>query len=541
MRIHKVLIIDDKPLIRSSLVQTIDWNKLNCTVSGQCDNGVHAIELIESFTPDIVITDIKMPGMDGLSLTSYLKEHFPNTKVIIITGYQEFDYAKKALQLGVLDIILKPIQNSLLEQLIAKAVQQINEEQSKLAFHQQLLLDNDNYKNQIDLSLTTLQNQFILGLLKNRTIESDLDEEQIKHMKLDHIKFCVIISRVRSSDLQQIINISNRQCELLLTYEKSFQLQIFDMTLNQDSIYLMVYKRSISSQQNKKNINEIFSTINHLLDQEYHEICCLAVSQMSDHISNVYSCYEQAQKVLDSCYFTSTDPILFSNNYNLMSSKDNSYIIKDLDHFYQILEHLPIEDIEDEMIHIVAKIAASSKGSDFTIKCLLGEICITIIRHYSDKLYNQTQYENSINEVMTDIDKLMDIKQAQTYLIQFVNRIKSAIQEKQATSNPIISQALTYIHDNYNKDISLTMLSAHLHLNPSYLSRLLKKETGKNFVDLLAEIRISIAKQYLSQPGSKILDVCQSVGYHDYAYFYQVFKRLEHISPSDYKKRGKKI
>jgi YesN/AraC family two-component response regulator len=106
--------------------------------------------------------------------------------------------------------------------------------------------------------------------------------------------------------------------------------------------------------------------------------------------------------------------------------------------------------------------------------------------------------------------------------------------------SPLVREALSYIKDNYRKDLSLTTLAKKLRVNPSYLSRLLKQETGRNFVDILSGIRIGAAKQLLDRPDSRVVEVCEAVGYADYTYFYQVFKRLEKMSPSEYKKKVKK-
>lgn len=124
----KVVVIDDKPLIRRSLIETIQWEALGCEIAGEAENGLEAKEVIRKVKPHLIISDIKMPGLDGLSLTEFVKDFLPDTKVIIITGYQEFEYAKKAIQLGVCDLVLKPIDNRAMEVIIQKAIDSIREQ-----------------------------------------------------------------------------------------------------------------------------------------------------------------------------------------------------------------------------------------------------------------------------------------------------------------------------------------------------------------------------------------------------------------------------
>lgn len=125
---YQVLIVDDKPLIRRSLKETIDWKKLNCVVGRRGSKWKRSSGISEEISPELVISDNKMPGMDGLELTEFIKKESPDTQVIIITGYQEFEYARKALSLGVIDLVLKPLRNEDMENKIAKAIQVFQEQ-----------------------------------------------------------------------------------------------------------------------------------------------------------------------------------------------------------------------------------------------------------------------------------------------------------------------------------------------------------------------------------------------------------------------------
>lgn len=135
---YKVIVVDDKPIIRKSIVKSVNWDIYNCICIGEAGDGVEAIEIIEKELPDLVITDIKMPEVDGLDLSKYLKNNHPKTKVIMITGYDEFEYAQSALRIGVLDLILKPIDQQVLYGSIKKAVDLIKREEAEEKIRQQI-------------------------------------------------------------------------------------------------------------------------------------------------------------------------------------------------------------------------------------------------------------------------------------------------------------------------------------------------------------------------------------------------------------------
>lgn len=538
--ICKVIIIDDKPLIREALIQTIRWEKLGCRVAAEASNGLEAKEMILRERPEIIISDIRMPGMNGLELTEFVKERLPEAKVIIITGYQEFEYAKKALQLGVFDFLLKPLENKTVEEVLAKAVTQIHKSRKEMEFQSRIILENDKYKIEADRSRRIVQSRMLYEALTHRRewIEA---EEEIRKIHLDKRRYAAVVARVRTSDAEMAAEISRRITLSMREYDKRYGTDTYDMFVNQDAVFLIFSGMEVSSRLYNVRLKSHLYAVNEKLKAEYKVGCCFAVSQVSVRIGQIAESYEQALAVLNSCYFTSQEEVLFSNNYNLVQEREEGYIIQDLDKFYQNIENMPAGDLEKEIKDIIDKIAGSAKGNEFQIKCLLSEIGITIMRHYYKILYTGNEYENSINRMIQEIDGLVDVKAAGDFLYRYIESIRIKLKENTKNKNPLADSAIAYLMEHYAQDISLTSLADYLSANPSYLSRLLKQETGKNFTDILTNIRISKAKQLLNEPGSRITEVCEKVGYSDYAYFYQVFKRVENISPSEYKRRGKKI
>lgn len=536
----KVVVIDDKPLIRRSLIETIRWDALGCEIGGEAENGLEAKEVIRKVQPHLIISDIKMPGLDGLSLTEYVKQYLPDTKVIIITGYQEFEYAKKAIQLGVYDLVLKPIDNGVMEDIIQKAIDSIREQLKKEHYQKQLLEENDRYKIKIDRSLRALQSQFLLEIIKGRRVSDRIEGEEIVNLHLADMNFSVILARIRSSDQQVVRGVVNGAVKLMEHFKEACDLGFVDLMINQDLVFVAFHRPGKSAREHRVQMKRCLYAMNDRLLKEQGSLCCFAVSRITNDVAKIEECFKDMVEILNQNYFTAEENILFQSSCTLSVSPDTGYLLKELNQFYTDLEQMEDGERDQKILDMVGKIVQETKGDEFRIKCMLSEICITLLRHYSEK-FHKGDLKRNTNKVMEEINGLVDIRDAREYLVDFIREIRKNLQAENRLTHPLAQGTMDYIRQNYKQNITLTQVADTLCVNSSYLSRLLKKETGENFVDLLAGFRIDIAKRLLDEPGSKVLDVCERVGYSDYAYFYQVFKRVEKISPSEYKKRGKRI
>ncbi len=518
-----MVIVDDNPLICKALEKTIDWKKRNCQVVGTAENGEKALELISQYLPEIIISDIKMPGLDGLELITLVKEKTPGVQVIMITGYQEFEYAKRAISLGVLELILKPIDNEKLEECIDKAVRKIEE--------------NDHYRSREKVSLNALRCQLVGDLISQRRGKEGISLQDLTNLGMDDRIYSVVIGRVRSADMEEVFRINSFISEQMAELENPEC--IIELANRQDIVFVIYMDKEQSSRNTRIHLKNLLLLVQERLHGQMgrqHRVC-FCVSRVSRDIREVKDVYDQAFAELSGSFFLAKEDLLFSSGSPESVRAGVYSMVKDLDYFYQMLEAMPQAELDREIDAIVLQLTESTAGDSFKIKCLLSEICLTLFRHYDTYA---AKMDRDVGMILDDINQLMDVTQAKEYLKGLVAQIQGELKESQKMKNPLAVQALNYLRENYKKNLTLSILADELSVNPSYLSRLLKKETGSNFVDILAGIRISKAKQLLLEKGSRVTEVGNAVGYGDYIYFYQVFRRLEGISPSEYKKRGKK-
>lgn len=519
---YKVVVIDDKPLIRRALVETIPWEKYDCQVAGEADNGLAAKALIEKTGPELIISDIKMPGMDGLELTEYVKEILPKTKVIIITGYQEFDYAKRALTLGVCDLVLKPIQNATMEKTIAKVLALIKQEQRT--------------EEELSRSEKSRQVYFLTELIKGRIAAEDISEELLAGKGLCNGNIMVVIARMRCGDEKKRQEEKDRIVSGMAVFEKNSDYKIMELLTGEDMTFVIFERTEKSARERRIIWKRYLEEMNEKIKGEFGDRCCFAVSRTINDVRNLAQCYRAISDMLERNYFTASANVLFMDSYTLTPDVDEQFILQKLDRFCERFKTMGADELEKELEELVDCVVKETEGDEFRIKCFLCEICITLLRQCNSR---EAEKEDA-GRIMEEINALTDVRLSCRYLFQFACRIREYERTEPSKENPLVSGALAYINEHYKENISLTQMAESLSANASYLSRLLKQETGKNFVDILSEYRVEKAKRLLSIPGSKAAEVCVQVGYKDYTYFYQVFKRLENISPSEYKKLVKK-
>lgn len=514
---YKVIVVDDKPMIRKALVCTIPWEKLQCQVVGEAENGVDAKCLIDQTEPDLLISDIKMPGMDGLALTEYVKKKGMDTQVIIITGYQEFEYAQKALSLGVSDLILKPLRNDIMEEKIRKALSNLNKERM--------------LNHAVDHSRKARQEQFLSEIFKGRMNSEAFTGEKLRELDFYKKNYFLILARVRTGDEEVE---KETRCAIMAWMEKkktTMDWMIFEWISGKNQTVVVFEKEKRSARARKIGLKQCLVLLNEEIQKKQGVSVCFAVSRTSNDLDNLADSYRETEQIMEYDYFMAEHDILFADHVTTASLPESVYLLKELDQFYQVLEQMEEQELREKVHYIMQRVVGETNGDEFRVKCLLSEIGIALLHHYGKEV-------KAANELMTQIGQLTDKYDCEEFLFRFLVQIR---QEGRQKGNPLIASALDYLYQHYRENLSLTELAEKLAVNPSYLSRLFKKETGKNFLEILTEYRIRKAKYLLEQPGSRVIEVCEQVGYSDYTYFYQVFKRLENMSPSEYKKRSKNI
>ena len=295
---------------------------------------------------------------------------------------------------------------------------------------------------------------------------------------------------------------------------------------------VLLEKRRKSAREWKINVKQMIFSAD---KKEKTAECCFAVSQISNDISKLAECLEAAVNIMEHRYFFSDEKILYTEQEAVVAGTEEIKLQSELDDFKKEIGLLSEIEFRKRLQSILNEILNEKSGDEFRVKCIISEFCMNLGKNI-DKGWDT----NKTNNLLDEIGALSGKQECARFLEWFVKKMKNTAENDSKMQNPVVRDAMAYIREHYAENFSQAELAQKLNVNSSYLSRLFKKETGHTFMEILTDFRIEKAKELLGKSDIRVIEACQQVGYGDYTYFYQVFKKLEGISPSEYKKSVKK-
>jgi Response regulator containing CheY-like receiver domain and AraC-type DNA-binding domain len=423
--LFKVLIVDDEAIIRKGLKNIIDWNNYNCYICGEASDGIEGMELIKAEKPDIIITDIRMPEIDGLDMIKNTREIIPNCKIIILTGYRDFDYLQKAIKIGAFDYILKPSKVQDIITVLKKSVEELEKLKKKEA-------EIEKIKKSLEDKIPELKQKLLYDIIFNLKTDLKNVEEELKLYKINFNEFVIILVENKENDYNAKEDNQLYRIGVLNTFSDVFSdsFGIHFITLSEEKL-IFILQPNESKIEIMEKIYEKIDAFNEIVAQFFNIKVAIGVSGLGVGVYELSARMKEAEEAL---YFNAT-----TNN---TIEEDNKV-------------YLESHDLRSDTLSITIK------------------------------------------------------------------------------------KAMDYIEKNYNKHITLNVLSEQIYISSSYLSRIFANELGKNFVDYLNEVRIEKAKAYLCSDNYKTYEVADMVGIKDAHYFSKIFKKYTGLTPSEY--RGKYI
>ena len=512
----KAIIADDEINICYLISNLIDWDEYGIEIVKICTNGKEAYSSILELNPDIVITDIRMPGYDGLKLVRETKRVDKNVVFILISGHKDFQYAYNAIQYGVEHYMLKPIHKNELIKNIESIKSKISEKKTLSSLEQ--LTQNS-------------QHRFLKDLVSSSSDIEALSEDKIISDYLLEDKSSYSLALIKPD----FRNISREpQKELIMNKISSY----FTHTESHDDLNFITYSYNemilvlISSEEDltKDRIIDCLTC----LRKKIVNFCDISIG--IDHICNSYKDieYNNVLKALSLKIHYGKNRFFFIDDLKQLSLKD---IDKSVHlSFRKLIESLNASEVEvwfNENASFFLSDQIDPYQQFHLCESLIEELSIlnAKLSHMKESDANiQLEYLKNLMRQLGRREELFDFVQAKTWKI-----INELIQEKSPGSNHYIKSAKIYIEENYDTDLTLESLSRSISISPNYLSMLFKKEVGMNFNRFLTEVRINKAKYYLTESNMNIYEIAQKVGFNDSRYFSRKFLKIIGLKPTEYR------
>lgn len=528
---YKLLLVDDRKDVVDGIAKAISWEDYNISVQ-TCYNGKTALELIKAEQIDVVVTDIKMPFLSGLDLVNACKENEIDTCFIILSGYDDFSYAKQAIKLGVVEYLLKPVDMNMLLETVTKAIVGIEK------------------KNELKKNMKRLQKQEMHSILALKKVffqkmisESPYSPEEVSSylelfnadinfdsfitilVSIDQCKH--IIEAYGEKEMENMIFIVNNVAQEF--FSEDYKCETFNYQGNKLAVVINI-DRTVNNLENKYNIYLLSKRIHDAINHYFDFTITITISDCYEGIGLFKKSVDECLDTLSYRLYKGENKIILSSDIHKTKNNEgypqaeedkliNTIMLKDHELSVNI-----INDIFDKIIDI----------QEFSPEFIWRKMYNMIVN-----VYQAAEGDYHIIDVLDEFRTLTTLEQMKEW---FIEQISKLIKPKMTDYHDIerhIDVIKAYLNKNYAQNITLKEIAESLYISQSYLSSVFKEYTGINFNNYLRDIRIEKAKELLVS-GAKVYDVAKEVGYTDQKYFSTIFRKSTGYLPKQWAKHNAK-
>lgn len=527
---YRVILIDDEPLILAGIASLICWEDHDCCIVGKATNGHTAIDLILELQPDIVITDIRMPVMNGLELIEVCREKNCEFAFIFLTNLEDFQLAKQAVHLGATDYLVKlDLQPEMLIQALDKAKEfcaqleshhnkelytlllKDSQEQLERSYFSQLLLHPSGKEVSANLEIARRYPGAYLILFQ-------MKPEQILFGQTESYDFPFIRS--------QLLDIVSR---IAARYFSSCTMLIPE----KDMVLLVLSPKPESD--NKKALSDFCTKINVALSTYFALTALFGISRKKTELSQLPQAFAEAKSALNGCYYDAERRIIFyQRQENVQTSPEREFNINFLKKamLSAVMENdeQALKDIFSELSELFVQYRPN--------KTQAASACINIYTYLHDLLQNEISEENVFPysiDIAGQLAQLGSLEDILAWLNSFCEKVCGLLTDrKEKRSDKLVYMAKRYIHEHYQEKLTLSDIADHLRISSGHLSTTFSRYMNRTVSDYIAEVKIEHAKELIDSGQYLIYEIADQLGFENAYYFSKVFKKVVGISPKNY-------
>lgn len=517
----KIFLVEDEIVMREGIKKNIDWEKENFEFVGDAGDGELAYPLILQKKPDILITDIKMPFMDGLELSRLVKAELPDIKIIVLSGYNEFDYAKEAIDIGIAEYMLKPVTSVKLLETLHKVEKTILEQREKTAAKSGAGEETKFFRKLVSGSMSVS-----LLLKEGRALGMDLAASEYNLLLLQ-----LFAGQDVDESHARIENIRQGFQALKKTYPIEF------VDLGREEFWFLL--KGTQSLPLAALEGEIKAELEKLVWFEQQTAYFGVLGQSVERLGDLGVCYHAADKAFAHRFLKEKNQI-----YRVAQTDDAALDIDSLNlsqtdrrALEQFLSTGLKGDIDAFIDTYFHKVGDKNIQSVLFRQYVVMDIYIITVS-FSQKMGYEKQH---LTELYGDEKELVhvsdSVEETRSYFKKLLERTID-LREKVSTNkyDKTLKQAKEYIEEHYNEyDISLNTVAASVNLSPNHFSTIFSQELGETFIEYLTKVRMEKAKELLRTTAKKSTEIAYEVGYRDAHYFSSLFKRTQNCTPREYR------
>ncbi|HEX2926692.1 MAG TPA: response regulator, partial [Ruminiclostridium sp.] len=528
---YKVFLVDDEIIVRQGIRNCIIWEKTDFVLSGEAPDGEFALPLIQEIKPDILITDIKMPFMDGLQLSQIIRKNMPWVKIIILSGHDEFSFAREAIRIGVTEYLLKPATSEDLFESLKKVAAQIENEKKERENAEKvkkLLAQNT------PLFRDKFLNELLLGMISPVEVIDNCDSLNINIISKYYIVEIVELE-ITKKDFTGVEYSEILKSEALIDNVVKENNEVIKFRRILGEIVLII---------KGNNAGDIEETAYGLAQSLKYEVerktsCAIGISigSVRERIQGISQSYKEADEIRNYRYIYGKSKILGINDVKSNIGGKKEFIKINKNDVYDFLKCGLKSDIRcfvDRYLHNLSEVEMKSLIFIYYLFLDMVLNAARFINELGGEVEQIIPWVVNLENFVTGIDSIEKFGELTEDTLNKVFEFRDSRVEKKY--DIIINKAKGYIHNNFsNPGISLNSVASFVNVSPSHFSTLFSQETGENFIEYLTKVRVKKAMELLKTTSLKSAEIAYNVGYNDPHYFCYIFKKALGITPKEYR------
>lgn len=549
---YKLLLVDDEEDVREGVVREVDWAAIGFEVIEKAENGREALELVERLLPDVVVTDIQMPFMNGLQLAEAVRERFPTIKLIILTGHDEFEYAQRAIKLHIDEYVLKPFSAQELIHALLKVKGHIQEEVEHRK-NVQLLMEH--YRK----SMPVLKENFLAALMNRKLPREEVYEKAANYgIELTGNSYVVAVMSIdgvlipeealeNRGELSKSVSLQYSEDQALkyfallnITEEIADKRSLGLVFMHNDQVVVLAMRESKEREAALQETMKVLEEIRLNVEKYLKLTLTVGIGTVMQDVAKISYSYEDAVLALDYRLILGNNRIISIDDVEKRSIEKIRFDdVKEhaLTRCIKVGTNVEIRETIDELFH---GIEGAGSVKDYQIYLL--EILTCILKAAKDSNLNVDEVFGDNFIPFTEINKFTSLEEAKHWLAELcLSMMNHIATDRQSTYKNLVEMAKEYTKAHYHEgDITINKVCGHLHISAGYFSSIFKKETKMTFVNYLNHIRMEAAKELLRSTDMKALEIAEKVGYADANYFSFSFRKNVGVSPKEYRNNSTK-
>ena len=521
---YSVFIVDDEMIVREGLRTKIDWEKSRFSFAGEAGDGEIALSMIQDIKPDILITDIKMPFMDGLELAQAVKKLQPKISIIILSGHDEFDYAKKAISIGVEDYILKPFT-------LDEILRCLNRVAEKLDLERRQFTDISRMKAELESNIVLAREKLCTDIVLG-AVDTHTAIRKAEALGIDLVARFYIVSVSTIATAGDTIDALIAAKSLVLSVSGSMPDNI-GFFIAPDTFVSII--KSGTKESCEEAAFNIADTIRHEIAKNTACTVITAIGSIAEHISHIVNSFQDASSILKRCRIADKNKIISASDIN--DSQNNSIVLQENDPLVERLNYADESEIDQIIREYIALLGDNRERFSIIASYLLVDVIMAVSKIIE-------QFGGNIQSVMPEIltHAFIDaaVQNEKTFIAEIEKVLASVLRYRNEHVRghyaDVILRAKKYIDANFaDPDICLRSVADAVHFSPNHFSTIFSQECNTTFIEYLTGVRIARAKKLLKATDMKSADIAYKTGFNDPHYFSFIFKKVTGLSPREYR------